>query len=207
MAHEIPTLAAQARDRVGTRYARRLRDTGQIPAVVYGHKQDPVAIALNLRDIDDAIHHGAHTLRIKLPEGEETCLVRDIQRDHLGDKLVHVDLARVDLSETVQIEVDLEFHGESPALKEAGSVLLHEMQTLTIACRADSVPEAIRVDTSALSRDHHITVADVELPAGVTAADDPGKLVASISFVKAAPAEDETAEGDQPEVIGEKKDD
>ncbi|MEM7682169.1 MAG: 50S ribosomal protein L25 [Planctomycetota bacterium] len=206
MAHEIPTLAAETRDRVGTRYARRLREVGQVPAVVYGHKQEPVSVALNLRDLDLILAHGAHTLKLELPTGAETCLVRDVQRDHLGDKVVHVDLARVDLSETVEVEIDLEFYGESPALKEAGSVLLHEMQTLTVACRADSVPDGVRVDTSGLTRDSHITVADLVLPEGVAAADDPEKLVASISFVKAAPVEEETDEAAEPEVVGEKKD-
>ena len=116
MSNESPTIQAMQRDRVGTRYSRRLRQEGKLPAVIYGHGSDPMSIVVNSKETLALLHHGAHVLNIAVEGGDtETCLVKDLQFGYLGDDVIHVDFARVNLDETVQVLVRLELVGEVEA--------------------------------------------------------------------------------------------
>ena len=105
MAQDIPTLETTARDKTGSRYSARLREAGQIPAVVYGHKQDPVHVAVDAQVITGLLHENTQLVNAQVAGKTEPCLIKDIQWDYLGDHIIHVDLARVDLSEEVEVEV------------------------------------------------------------------------------------------------------
>lgn len=202
----MPRLETQTRDRIGTRYAARLREAGRLPAVVYGHGQDPVHVSVDAKHFVEVLHHHAHLVEVSLDGKTEACLIKDVQWDHLGKKIIHADLARVDLTEEVEVEVDLEFVGEPSALNQPGALLEHPETTLTVSCLANNIPESIKVDIGNLGVDEAITVADLKLPEGVKAVADEDTIIARITIVEeteeeAAPAE-ATAE---PEVIGRGK--
>lgn len=201
---EIPTLESQPREHLGTRYSARLRKEGRLPAVVYGHKQENVAISLDYRELVDLLHENAHLIKITLDGGKtEPCLIKEVQWDHLGRQIIHIDLARVDLSEEVEVEVELTITGENKALDQSGVVLTHPATTIEVACRADGIPETIAVDISELEVGGTITVADLKLPAGVRAVSDPDTVLAQIEEVAAAAEEEaEEAGAAEPEVIG-----
>jgi len=95
MSHEVPVLEAQPRERLGTRYAKRLRTTGQLPAVIYGHGSQPTHVSVDEKSILAALRRGIHVFNVKLGDTSETCLVKDLQFGWLGDNVVHIDLARV----------------------------------------------------------------------------------------------------------------
>ena len=99
MSKETPTLAASTRERTGSRYARRLRAAGQLPAVLYGHGMDPISIAINEIEIIRHLTEGAHVFELDIEGRKETCLVKDLQFGWLGDNVVHIDLTKVDLDE------------------------------------------------------------------------------------------------------------
>jgi len=202
-AKEMPKLSTEPRERLGTRYARRLREQGKLPAVVYGHETEPVAVVIDAIAFNDILHGHAHLVEVNIAGQAGPCLIKDVQWDHLSTTVIHVDLTRVDLSEEVEVDVELELVGEPKALGTPGAVLDHPLTSLTILCRADSIPEKITADISAMEIGDSITVADLKLPDGVKAVTDEEQLVAQISFVEeqdeeAAPA----AEGAEPEVIG-----
>lgn len=205
MAHEIPSISVEPRDRTGTRYAERLRKTGQLPAVIYGHQKDPVHVALNAKRLTELVYDNAHLLQVQLNQTTESCLIKDVQWDYLGKSIIHVDLARVDLSETVEVEIGVELVGEAAGLKEEGAFLDNPVSEISIECRADSIPELIEVDVSGLGVDQAITVADLKLPAGVKCTMDPETIICQVSIAEeeAAPTE-AAAEGAEPEVIGKK---
>ncbi len=208
MSTETPTVEAQLRDRTGTRYARRLRNAGLLPAVIYGHKEDPVPVTVNAKEILRHLHHGAHVLEIKLDGGKtETCLVKDLQFGYLGDNVIHVDLARVNLDEEVHVQVHLHFVGEPAAIKTPGAILAHDLTELEVICKVNAIPEEIRVDQSQM--ESSFTVGEIELPPGVRAAVDADTLVAHISFVQELDTGEEAdvadEEGAEPEVITESK--
>ncbi len=208
MTTTTPTLEAVRRERLGTRYARRYRAAGQLPAVIYGHKQDPVSVLLDSKAVLHSLEHGSRLFNVALDGRKETCLVKDLQFDYLGDTIIHVDLTRVDLSEEIEVRVDLHFVGDAVGLKVAGAVLNTPMVTIEIACRADSVPtEGITVDLSNLEAGASIHAADLTLPEGIRIAEDPEAVIAYIEVrgemeEVAAPAEDV-----EPEVITERKKD
>lgn len=201
--HAIPQVKSQARPRVGTRYAARLRKEGLLPAVVYGHKQDNVPVAVNYREFTDLLHDNVHLIQLAVDSKTESCLIKEVQWNHLGTQIIHVDLARVDLSEEVEVEVELEFTGEPKALEQPGAVLSKPLDALEVSCRADEIPETITVDISELDLEGAITVADLKLPEGVKAVTDAETVVAQIVIVEEAPedTEEPAAEGAEPEVI------
>lgn len=202
---EIPKIQTQVRDRLGTRYSRRLREAGRLPAVVYGHGQDPLHISVDAEAFAEVLHHGAHLLEVVVDSKNEPVLVKAVQWNHLGEDIVHVDLARVDLTEQVQVQLDLELIGEPKALEEEGAILDHPIATVTVECRADSIPEKLTHDIGQLGLEDVVTLADLTLPPGVALSSemDPETVVAQIQIMAEEPEEEQpVAEGAEPEVIG-----
>ena len=210
MAHETPNLKASLRERTGTRYAQRLRSAGQLPAVIYGHGETPVAVAVDEKEVLTALHHGAHVLNVEVEgSGAATCLVKDLQFGYLGDNVIHIDFARVNLDEEVTVQVHLHFHGESESMKKPGAIVSHDITELEVVCAVNRIPDEIRVDQS-LMEDTLLTVGDLEMPEGIACPLPPSTPVVHINFVHADEAEGEAVEIEgsaEPEVISEKKDD
>ncbi len=204
MKHETPTITAEVRDRIGSRYAQRLRKQGRLPGVIYGHKIDPVHISIDEKEVLTHLRHGAHVLNVSVGNGStETCLVKDIQFGYLGDNVIHLDLARVDLDEEVTVHVHLKFTGQ-PKLA-AGAVLNHPMNELEVICKVSEIPEEIKVDLTKM--EDAFTVGDLVLPAGVRTELDPETPIALLSYVAEA-EEGEAVEVEgaaEPEVISEGK--
>ncbi|MEM8737999.1 MAG: 50S ribosomal protein L25 [Planctomycetota bacterium] len=208
MSQETPTLEAQTRSKLGSRYAIRLREQGQLPAVVYGHKQDPAHVAIDARALHHILHDGAHLIEVSIDGKAEPCLIKDVQYDYLDTTPVHVDLARVDLNEEVDIELEVAFTGSPAALNEAGAMLSTPHTQVTVRCKANAIPESLTCDISELGLDDSIYVEDLPLPEGVSLAVDANYLLAQI-VIQQAVAEDtaDDADGAEPEVIGSKPDD
>lgn len=203
---EIPKVQVQVRDRVGSRYAARLRKEGRLPAIIYGHKKDNLPVWVDYRQFVRLLHDNVHLIEAVVDSRSEPCLIRDVQWNHLGTAVVHVDLARVDLSELVEVEVELELVGQSDnkALQQAGAVLVHPVSSIEVKCRADQIPDRITVDLSGLELDQTLTVGDLQLPEGVQAVTDAETVIAQIQIVQETPEEVAAAEAGaaEPEVIG-----
>lgn len=202
MKHETPTIQAKLRDRIGSRYSQRLRKAGRLPGVIYGHKANPVAVSVDEKEMLTVLRHGTHVVNINVEGGEsQTCLVKDLQFGYLGDNVIHIDLARVDLDEEVTVHVALHFVGEPKGAKSAGAVVSHPMTELEIVCRVTDIPDEIRVDLS--SMEDVFTVSDLVLPPGVRTTLDAGTPIAQITFVSEAEEGEAVAvEGAaEPEVI------
>ncbi|QNN24548.1 50S ribosomal protein L25 [Planctomycetales bacterium ZRK34] len=208
MSHDRPKLKTAARERTGSKYAKRLRAAGQLPAVVYGHGQDPAHITLEAEQFVDCLHDGAHLVEL---EGKgETCLIKDVQYDYLGTSIIHVDLTRVDLSEEVEVSVPIVLKGEDrcPGAKAAGAILEQPIVDLEVICRADAIPDEIVLDVSELEVEQSITIADLKLPAGVRTERNAEDSVVSIYVAAEEPEEgegEEEADSAEPEVISERK--
>ncbi len=185
----------------GTRVSRRLRKAGRVPGVIYGHKQDVVPISLASTDVDAMVHGASHLAELDLGGKTETVLIRDVQWDHLGKAILHVDFARVNIGELVETEVNLDYRGTAAGVVDGG-VLEQVVHTLKIKCPAGSIPDAIKVDVSALKVDEGIHVRDLVLPSGVVADADPDVLLVHVVLKTTGDAEEAGAESaSQPEVI------
>lgn len=201
---QLPRIKSEPRQRTGTRYARRLRTDGKLPGVVYGHGKGNVPIVVDAEAFNDILQEHSHLVEVELDGAAEPCLIKDVQWDHLSSRIIHVDLTRVDLSEEVEVDVEIELVGEPASLEEEGAVLSQPLTELTITCRADSIPENITVDIGELGVGDSITVGELTLPEGVKAVTDEDQMVVQISVVAEAPEEEEApVEGaEEPEVIG-----
>lgn len=193
MSHETPTLAAERRERHGSRYSQRLRKSGRLPGVVYGHGTDPVSISVDQKETLAHLHHGNHVFNLAIDgDATETCLVKDLQFGFLGDDVIHVDFARVDLDEKVTINMTLDFHGTPEGAKKAGMIIVHDLSELEIECAVKDMPESLRIDLDEF--DEIVHVSDLKLPEGVVAATPGNTLVLHVQAPKSGDDEDEGGE-------------
>lgn len=203
---EAIKLKAEARDPAknkgtGSRASRKLRKAGRVPAVIYGHKQAVVPISLDAVAARNMVEAGTHLAELDLGSETETVLIRDVQWDHLGRELLHVDFARVNKEELVETEVELEYKGEAPGVGEGG-VLETVVRHLTVKCPAGSIPDTIKVDVSGLKLGEGIHVKELKLPQGVVVeADADLLLVHVVSPTQEVETEAGAAGETQPEVI------
>jgi len=207
MSHETPTIEATIRDRTGTRYAQRLRKSGRLPGVIYGHKANPVAISCDAKEVLTHLHHGAHVMEVKLDNGtNETCLVKDLQFGYLGDNVIHVDFARVNLDEEVHVKVHIEWIG-TPANAKAAGTVVNTATELEVLCAVKNIPHELKFDLSKMEGTS-MTIAELTLPEGVRAYNDDETVVAQIEFVGEIATGEEAAvdvDSAEPEVISETK--
>jgi large subunit ribosomal protein L25 len=203
---EIPVLEMTKREAVGSRACRRLRSEGQIPAVLYGLKGESEALMFPRAKIDELIRHGVLLVDIADGGKKQSALIKDVQYDHLGDEILHVDFTRVKRGVKVTVTVPLEFEGHAAGVSEGG-VIEHPVNDIEVECLPRNIPEKILVDVSSLGIGDHLMVKDITLPEGVEATGDAEIVLATVTFRGAAPGEEEEAEEEiqEPEIIGKKE--
>jgi large subunit ribosomal protein L25 len=200
---ESEVVVAQRREGRGSRLARRLRAAGRVPAVVYGHKEETLSLSVSAEDLLRVIHHRARVIDLETDGKLQKALIREVQWDHLGKDVLHVDFARVTADERIEVDVPIELRGTAPGVT-AGGRLDQPLHTLTIECLALSVPDSIRVNVNDLQVDGVIHVKDLHLPPDVKALADPEAVVVHVvaPIEEAAAPAAEPAEQAEPEVIG-----
>ena len=200
------SLQAEIRDRTGSTAAVAVRKQGRIPAVVYGHKQEPISISLNAHDFVEALHHGHRLMDITISGNTQKMLVKDLQYDYLGRDIIHADLVRVDVTEMITVTVPVELKGTAQGTHEGGIIEEHA-DHLEIECLAINIPELVVVSVKDLGVGESIHAGDVKLPDGVSLVSSPELIVATCRVLAVTKTTEEIeAEAPQaPEVIREKK--
>lgn len=206
---ESVKLATKPRPKQGSQAAARLRKEGLVPAVVYGHKEAVVPLALDRKEIETALRHNTRVVDLQLDGKSETAVIQEVQYDHLGQDVLHVDFKRVSKDERVKMSVRIELKG-TPAGLGGGHVLEQPLHQVHVECPALAIPDQIRVNITTLQSGHPIHVRDLTLPEGVKALDPPDLVVVQIATVKveeapapaAAPAEGAAATTAEPEIVG-----
>ncbi|REK17200.1 MAG: 50S ribosomal protein L25 [Planctomycetota bacterium] len=195
-------LKVQMRETRGKRNARRLRDAGSIPAILYGHGEANQSLTVNADEMAAAVRHGSHVVELTGAVTEKA-FIRDLQWDVYGQEVLHVDFTRVSEHERVEVKVAVELRGEAPGSKEGGNVeqLAHELE---IDCEAVNIPAKIEVNINDLQLNETLTVADLELPPGVKVLDEPEMPVVQCLEVREEEEEEAVGEpgSDEPEIIG-----
>ena len=194
---EEVTLVAELGRGTGKSVARATRRAGKVPAVVYGLSTDTESVAVNARELGHILSGpgGANTL-INLDMGgkQELVLARQIVRHPVKHTLVHVDLIRVSRDTAVSAEVPINLVGEAEGVKDGG-IVEQVLFTLSIEAKPADLPNLLEIDVSALNIGDHLSVADLTLPQGVTATQDPDTQVVHVSQPRglALPEEEEAA--------------
>ena len=212
-------LVAEPRDGTGKGVARKLRAAGRVPAVLYGQGLDTTPLTVDSRELSHLLHGsaGSNVLVDLMVDGEEHLAIpREIQRDHIHARFVHVDFLAVSRTETITVSVPVHEFGEAVGVKEGG-VVEHHLREVQIECLPQDVPDEIVIDISGVELGDMIHVSDLAPPSGVTILTSPEDAVLSVVTPAAlrveadlsvpgeegveAPAEEEAAEGEEGEVV------
>ena len=202
---ELVKLEVKVRDTFGKRRIRRLRESGFIPACLYGHGQNPVNLSVATIALKNVLRHGHRILNLSGDGVSSEVLVKEVQWDTWGIEVLHVDFARIDANERITVTVPVVLKGEAAGLKEGGVVEQH-VHDVEIECSAINMPESIIVRVGDLALDGSLSFNDVTLPEGVTIALAPETVIVSCYEKKEIDLEAEAIPGAaEPEVIARKK--
>ncbi len=212
------TVAAEVRTSRGKNEAHRTRAAGKIPAVVYGAFQDPLAVAVNPREIVKITRSGTgfNTIFTLAVEGGETTpiMVIDQQVDPIRGTLLHADFKRIDLTKRIRVAVPVITEGEPKGVKVQGGLLEIITRAIEIEVLPDDIPEHFVVDVTELMVGQSKRASDVALTGSMKLTSAADTVIAHIVTLKAE-AEPVAAEvapvaaaGGEPEVIkkGKKED-
>jgi|CXWL01.1.fsa_nt_gi large subunit ribosomal protein L25 len=196
------TLNVEVRAEKGTKKElSSLRAASRIPAVVYGGEKPSIKVALSEKELIAARKKGGVNaiLRLKHAKGEETVIVKELQRHPVTDRPVHADFQRISLTNKIEAKVPLVVVGEAPGVKTSGGMMSIDLRELRIKALPTAIPQHIDVDVSHLELHQNLYVKDLKLPAGVELLDSPDHAVIRITVAKveevAAPAAVVPAEG------------
>jgi large subunit ribosomal protein L25 len=189
------------RNQLGSAACRRIRRSGSIPAVLYGHGLENVNLSIPEGEVTAAIRHGSRLVEIQ-GDVSDSALLRDVQWDAMGLEVVHLDLARVSAEEAVEVEVTVDLRGEAPGTKEGG-IVEHVTHRLSIRCPAGAIPEHLEVNINNLQLGQSVLASQVALPASAELLSEPELVVVHcVQPVIRAEVEAVPTEAAEPEVIG-----
>jgi len=195
---------------LGTAAARKLRATGSVPGMVYGEKGENIPVTVDPDLLNQALQGGHRLVALELEGKKRNAVIREIQYDHLGKDILHVDFERVAAGHKITLTVPLELHGTAPGVK-LGGVLDFSHRELHIRCLPSKVPELILVEIGEMNITDVVRVGELQAHEGVEVLDEPDTPVVSIHPPRAAEeVEEEAAEEAEgaapaePEVVGRK---
>jgi large subunit ribosomal protein L25 len=186
-------IAASPRDTFGKGAARQLRRDGKIPAVLYGHKQDPVHLALPEHDLFLALKTPNVLLNLNIDGGQsQLAIPKAVQKDPVRRSLEHVDLLLVRRGEKVTVDVPVVTTGDIAP----GGLLEHVLTSLSVEAEATHIPASFEVSVEGLQEGAQITAAEVALPNGVSLVTEAEAVVVHV-LTPAATLVEEPAEGEE----------
>jgi large subunit ribosomal protein L25 len=211
------SIVVQKRDVTGTRAAKRLRKSGLIPGVLYGHGKEAVLIAVAPHTLRDALttDAGTHAVLDVTFEGQKRshhAIVKDMTLDRVKNTVIHVDLQEIRLDETIETTVAVRFEGEAKGVK-AGGMLDESTREVTVKGLVTAIPEHLVLDISELDMNETLKVSDLVVPEGIEIMADADEVLCSVlpprkvEEVEGAEGE-EAAEGAaaaEPELVGKKE--
>ena len=166
-------ITATSRKVEGKGASRRLRHSGQVPAIVYGAKAEPANVQIEHNSLWLASQNEwfySSILQLSVDGKSEKVLLRDMQRHPFKQQILHLDFQRIDENVAIRFNVPLHFLNQevSPAGKTAGIVVLHELNEIRVSCLPKDLPEFIEVDLSTLDLGDIVHLSQLNLPEGVT---------------------------------------
>lgn len=166
-------LAAESRAERGSSASRRARAAGRVPAVIYGHGHDPIAISVDARELRVALNSlgsGNVLFNVRVDDAEHLAIAREVQRHPVRHTVSHVDFQVVSRDELVPADVPIHLVGDTAHITRAGGSVEHALLSLRVHAKPADIPAAIEVDVEKLELGASLRVADLVLPRGVTSA-------------------------------------
>jgi large subunit ribosomal protein L25 len=178
-------LTVAPREEKGKSAARRLRYAGQLPAVVYGRKEEPIKLTVNEKEFRDFVaHHGSHgLLSLNIEGGQKIpAVVKEMQRHPFKNHVQTIDFLRVSLSEKIHATVPIILEGEPDSVRVEGGVLVQSMHEVEIIALPQNLPEAVYADISHLEfNGAALMLSEIKLPEGIEFASEEDDDVAVVN--------------------------
>ncbi|MFG2293714.1 50S ribosomal protein L25/general stress protein Ctc [Streptomyces sp. NPDC048603] len=188
-------LSAELRTRFGKGGAREVRRNAQIPAVIYGHGQDPKHVSVEGHGLFMALKTPNVLISLDIAgDGTELVIPKAVQKDPIKRTIDHVDFLAVRKGEKVTVEVPVVTEGE---LAAGGNLLEHVLNTLSVEAEATHLPESVTVSVEGLEAGASVLASDVKLPAGVTLVTEAEAVVLQVLAAQAEEPAAEAAEGEE----------
>jgi large subunit ribosomal protein L25 len=193
-------LAAENRSDAGKGAARRLRASGRVPAVLYGHGSKPTHLSVDARQFGQALRTDAGVnvlIQLEVGRARHLALAKEIQRHPVKGSLIHVDFIEVRRGEKVHVSVPVHLVGEAPGVREGG-IADQDLYQVNVEAEVTAVPEVVEADVSGLGIGDVLRVADLKAPNGAVILDDPEAPVVSVvaPTVEAEPEAEEAEEAE-----------
>jgi len=208
------TLEVARREGSGKGVARKLRQNGKIPAVVYGGHRESVAIEVDRKAVSELIQKSQHGVRsiflLKMSgtDQQRHAMIKDIQMDPITRKMTHIDFVRVTMDEVLRVTIPVHHTGTAIGVKQGG-LLDFQIRELHVECLPTAIPDSIDVDVTNLDVHDYVRISDLKLPEGVKVLDDPERVVVGVTVARAEVSETATPEEGatpaEPEVISKGK--
>lgn len=198
------SLSAVLRSERGKNEMHRLRSQGMIPAIFYGTNYENTPIAVNGKDLEQALAHRKGLVNLKIEgSGEYEVIFREIQRDPVTDKIQHVDFLGITRGVKMTSTVTVELTGEAVGVKSSGGILEFHRRHLDIECLPKDLPEKVVIDVTDIDIGDSIHVSDVEIE-NVTILNNPKSVIVSVAAPTISKAlEEELEEGEEEGEEGE----
>lgn len=163
----LEQLTVGKREKQGTMASRRMRREGKVPAILYGHGKESQSLEVDGLKFLDAVNRHVRVFQLALGKEKISALVKEVQYDHVGEEILHVDFYRVKEGQKVRVKVAVDFQGH-PKGVTAGGEFVHVISDLEVDCEVMHIPESIPVKVDQLEINQSITIGDLQLPAGVS---------------------------------------
>jgi large subunit ribosomal protein L25 len=181
--HATTVLQARPREPSGSRSARRLRRTGDVPGIVYGGGEEPVAFAIGAHELRRVLADAGALFEFRLAGAAGTPVVlKELARHPVSGEAIHIDLLRVRLDRPIQAPVAIELMGvDEAAGTREGGILEQPLREVTVEALPAEIPDSIKYDVSAMRVNDTVTLAVLEAPPEVTIITDPETVLATIT--------------------------
>lgn len=205
-------LKVGVREERGKQAAKKLRQKGLVPGVVYHRGEGPVAIVLANKEISRIVHDaGGENILIQLTIDKDkktkarSVIIKEIQHDPVKRNILHVDFNEISLTEKIVVEVEVVAIGEALGVKQEGGVLDHPLRELKIQCLPTDIPKNIELDVTAMKLNDSVHVRDLKLSDNIKVLNDPDLILFQVKLPVEEKVEEVAAEAPELEVIREKK--
>jgi large subunit ribosomal protein L25 len=203
----MPTvIEAQLRIPGGKNANKRLRNSGKIPAVIYGPGKQPIVVSVDPGAVNSVLHSetGKNTIFAVSVDGADqgNAMVKDYQLDPVHGKLIHTDFLEIAMDRLLILTVNIEVVGEAEGVKLSGGIMDIVTRSIEVECLPADIPESIKVDVSHLKINDYIRVKNLQTDAKVKILTDPEVVVVTIvPPIKEEVPVEAAAEAAEPEVI------
>lgn len=183
---------SEVRKKVGKNANYRLREKGYVPAVIYGSNMNSLPLEVEYKEIENFIRNygSGGLIGLNIEGVNHTAFVKEVQRDSITGKILHVDFQKVSENEKIHVTIPVVLKGKTQ-VERGGSIVQQQLRELEVECSAGNIPKALELDISNFRPGDTLKVADVEFGQEISIIQDPQSIIASIAFANNTIEEDE----------------